>query len=170
MTTVAFDGRTLACDSMLTSNNTITGHEPKMVHVKGYGAVAMAGSINCLIPVAKEIFNGTFDQTKIALSNAEEGDNSFYALYLNKDGICVEWANGVHPRQQNSPYAIGSGSPFALSVMNCFGIKSKTAVETAIKMDCYSGGQVTAYNPDADATQGKYVITFDNIEELNEHL
>ncbi len=130
MTTIAFDGKTMAGDSHCGGD--FIGRTTKVVKVKGclYG---FAGNL--------EQCNLFIDWVKDGKPKEKPKNMSIFEC-LEYDGKNVywwgEWMRGV---KMNSPQAIGSGARFAQAAMLC-GKNAREAVGVAKKLDVHTGGRV----------------------------
>lgn len=136
MTSIAFDGKTLASDSQVTSGGTRAGTLQKVYHLKksrvGECLVGFAGEASKLIgflqyleKLRKEPPSGTYDAVVIVKENSTirgYDDGEEYVLLT-------------------APVAIGSGGDFALAALH-MGYSAVEAVRLAIKLDIYSGGDI----------------------------
>lgn len=139
MTTIAYDGKHLAADSMASSNGyLISKKETKIVELKEgkYKAAAFAGEIRC--------FNKMIDW----LQSDMDEDN-----YPACEGTCIAItkAGEMHVYGPDLPadeygkegtkMAFGSGGDLAMGAMAA-GCSAEEAVHAAIEVDLLSGGQV----------------------------
>ena len=133
MTTIAYDGRYAAADSLITSGDVVYGHVNKIHHVAG-GLLLTAGDCDDWV-LATEWFNGGRDQSK------RPELESFIALFVPNDGEPVEYGKRLIPTLAPIPWAAGTGRDFARSAM-LLGKGAREAVEFACTLDIYSGGEV----------------------------
>ena len=141
MTTIAWDGKTLAVDSMVTSGGIVTSIDQKKLFtdVGQYKAVAISGSIVCMNALIEWIKNG------------EEGDPPKMEEYdsimcVDKDGrMLTFWHHSSREPQNNSGITSGgNGWEIALGAMEA-GANAVEAVEIACKLNIYTGGKVQSY-------------------------
>jgi hypothetical protein len=131
VTTVAFDGNTLAADTLITSDWKSAGHSK--FHMFRNGSVgAFAG-----------MWGKVQEAIKFLEGDAESApDDDWDAIVLRTDGTAwVIDAEGCHLDITGKHYAIGSGAQFALGAMAC-GRDAADAVRVSIGLDPYSGGEV----------------------------
>lgn len=151
MTTIAYDGKTIASDSQTTSNfHGIKTFGSKVRVMKDGGIYFLSG----LVP-ATEVFIETFSYLKS--SNPLVKNVKLLYLYPCKtkvvirtitDGTFVEYPPNV-------PYALGSGAKIALAIMN-MGLPAARAVEEASKVDASTGGKIEVITlNDLNATKEK---------------
>jgi len=140
MTTIAFDGFTLAADTLITNGDCVFG-ELEKIHVLDDGRLfAAAGAMDVVFAV-KDWLNGgekpeiKDNDTFIGIVISAE-DNGYVANEISAKlrlfPACIPWAGGT-------------GEPYALTAMKC-GKEAREAVEIACKMDIRSGGKVTFNN------------------------
>ena len=154
MTTVAWDGCTLASDSQASSADAVcTLREQKIFYphdneawmVSGERILAIGYSGDC--GAEFEVQNLMLsDLTYASIFNA---GCSFTALAVAGNGrawIISKEADKTHAAisLQLDPYAIGSGSMIARTAMHC-GKDAIDAVRVAIEMDVYSGGKIQSF-------------------------
>jgi hypothetical protein len=133
MTTIAFDGRYVAADSLITSDGVVYSHVNKIHQVAG-GVLLTAGDCDDWI-LAIEWFNGGREQ-----SNKPELE-CFVSLFIPDDAEPVEYGKRLIPTLAPIPWAAGTGRDFARSAM-LLGKDAREAVEFACTLDVYSGGEV----------------------------
>lgn len=139
MTTIAFDGVSIAYDSRATRDNLIANDsEDKMLQMNGYRIVS-AGTESDF----KKLLEVFFDDEDI------EHDLNCSFIANHNDGrliyVCTEGDRLIVESLWNEPFfAIGSGQSFALAAMD-FGKTAKQAVEYARTRDCYTGGKVKSF-------------------------
>lgn len=137
MTTIAFDGKTLAADTQATGQYLLQRPARK---VRSHGAVAwaVAGYEANIETFSDWIKNGRPEQ-KPQLAGADD----FCALVI-EEGHCVSYQTGGLVRlKAGTPAAIGSGAEIAMGAMMA-GADARQAVRIAIKLDPYTGGRVDA--------------------------
>ncbi|ECI3925491.1 hypothetical protein AMA33_12540 [Salmonella enterica subsp. enterica serovar Brandenburg] len=162
MTTIAWDGKTLASDTQATSGDVVCSYTEQKIYtppesgweVCGSKVVALGCSGDCgaemelqellknNLTYASE-FLPTFSFTALAIICAGRA----YIISKEKG----ETRASISP--QVEPYAIGSGGLIARTAMHC-GKNAREAVQVAIDLDCYSGGSVDSF-PAGKQTEGK---------------
>lgn len=136
MTTVAWDGKTLAADSQVTIGN-CRGSGTKLVsNAAGYIA-AGAGMLGDVLPWLQWVANGMDDEDRPS-SLGEES----VVIIVPPRGAPL-WFAGTHiptklPRHK---FAIGSGGDFAMGAM-AMGADAVAAVKIAAAHDVYTGRKV----------------------------
>lgn len=134
MTTIAFDGKTLASDSLVTCDGMICGDVTKIHRIDG-GYIGCAGDLSDIASVVYWL-QGTSDKPKDV--------SVFSAIIVLDDGRAFEMDERMVRFQCAIPNAVGSGAKYALTAMK-LGKSASEAVEVAISMDIYSGGEVVSY-------------------------
>jgi ATP-dependent protease HslVU (ClpYQ) peptidase subunit len=153
MTTIAWDGETLAADGRVTSGTITMTDTFQKLHVVGYNdwvicgekiaVIALAGNAGAWVEVQPHLLDGL--DTNSQLSKAYE----FQALAVTSYGKVFELFKNINESEihiTHAPYknAIGSGYVMALTAMDC-GLDAVAAVEMAIKRDSASGGTITTW-------------------------
>lgn len=137
MTTVAFDGKTLATDSQGGGNHFAYENGPKYFKDQQGRIYGYTGELQC-VPEFKDWLNGG---QKDPLPNFAEPEGSrLVVLLASKEGSYL-YEDRCIPFKVSTPYAIGTGARFAMAAMMA-GADAKRAVEIAIELDIYSGGEV----------------------------
>lgn len=137
MTTIAYDGITLAADSQVSAGGCFLGYENKITKLTNGGYLASCGNTECCAE-AEGWFNAGCPQ------DAKPKLESFGALYFPPDGGAVEeYRERLVSEVPFVPWAGGSGREWALSAMY-LGKDAIAAVEFAISIDLYSGGEINS--------------------------
>lgn len=138
MTTLAFDGVTLASDSQVTCGNTRTSvSEQKIFKLKDGRLLAVAGAVWACTAVRKMLDGEPFNDKPLTWDRTD-----FEGLLVNPDGtnpleiypdgvlvpVCVPWVGG-------------SGYQYALAAMH-LGFSAVEAVECAKALDVGTGGPI----------------------------
>lgn len=139
MTTVACDGRSIAADGMVSGNGMVHHLDfPKVRRLKSGAVVGFSGQPFDAVAMMAYL-NGEKDSLDL--------DEGFEALILHPSGVC-ECMDGKGRRYvQTTPCATGSGTAFALTMMDA-GYPAEKAVSAAIKRDTTSGGIITCLRPE----------------------
>jgi hypothetical protein len=138
MTTLAWDGKTLAADSRATSSG--MPYKIVKIFVLADGSLfAGSGDYGQIIAVKHWLENP--DSQK---PNADD----FAGLLVTPEGVLfkLEETLGLLPVYE-AFHAIGSGRDFAMAAMHC-GRTAREAVEIAALYDVFTGGEVMAINVD----------------------
>ncbi|MCK5013229.1 MAG: hypothetical protein KAS66_05375 [Candidatus Omnitrophica bacterium] len=132
MTTIATDGKSMACDSRLIGSHIDQINTKKIFRVRGK-IVGIAGALAEALIFVDWLKSETKD-TKPDLSD------SFEAIVVGPNG--VDWyGDRLVAVSVGIPAAIGSGGDYAMGAMMA-GATPKKAVEIAKKLDPGSGGPV----------------------------
>lgn len=155
MTTVAIKDNSVACDSQVTVGYTISSLEGEKVAKINGCIVAGAGSYSQVIK-----FRQWFTEHSDALIAQQDNptvniplpqalqEGEFYGVVLYPDGDLILYEGRTDVGiPQKQPFTIGSGSDFALAAMKS-GKTAKEAVEIAISLDVFSGGDIKVYELD----------------------
>lgn len=153
MTTIAWDGKTLASDSQAQASDIICSMSEVKIYQPQPGerwsiygevvlAIGCAGDCGIERELQKRMSEGlTYESQFIASTSftaiAVISKNRAYIIGKNQGEDCA----GISP--QTEPYAIGSGGVIASTAMRC-GKDAVEAVCIAIAMDPNSGGDVQA--------------------------
>jgi len=132
MTSIAYDGKTLAADSRIAAGSTVFGTGAKIFKLKDGSHVAFCGRAS-LWPEVVAWLNGG---DKPVITDREEDGVS--ALVVDKKGKAYEIDSDLRPFPACVPWAGGSGQPFALAAL-VLGYTAEEAVELACKLDTASG-------------------------------
>lgn len=133
MTTIAYDGRYMAADSLMTQESYVAGTFLKIVAVE-HGFIGLSGDVEDILLVI-DWFNDGMDNDK---KPAVEAVN---LIYVTDDGLVFTMSHRLIPIPMQAPISVGSGQDFAMSAM-LFGKTAKEAVEFAMTRDTATGGEV----------------------------
>lgn len=139
MTTVAYDGRTLAADSMLSTPGwkSPVSFQKVFANVGEFQAIGFCGCASAIEAFLMWIENPEEPGLREALLESE-----LLALAVHHDGNAYLFEGPTrHPLPIDHFHAIGSGSEFAISAMLC-GKSAAEAIEVSKKLDFYTGGKV----------------------------
>lgn len=140
MTTIAYDGKTLAADSQSTCG-TISGRAVKIAKNKAGFLVAGCGSYATV--------RWWMDWVLAGLQPDDQPDHAEDATIIIVDprGRARMFAEAaVSQTLPRRKWAIGSGSDLALGAM-AMGADARTAVKVACKFDVYTSGRVVVLKP-----------------------
>lgn len=191
MTTVAFDGKTLASDSQLTKGHgTIQlvdfqkiytpNDEKEYWEVNGVKVVAfgIAGDAKCVEYIKETLRKGVDFRTQIDVMD----DLIFDAILVCEDHNVFDWHVDTNKEKRNTwsqlipingPLVLGSGGRYALAVM-AIGKNAVQAVKAAVKIDAFSGGPIQEFTladkPLVPSTRPEHlkVKTEEKVEEKKE--
>jgi hypothetical protein len=131
MTTIAYDGKVLASDSLMTGYDIRRGHVEKIHRLSDGRMFALSGDYIHTDDVRNYLEGKRVDPPK--------GD--YTVVLVQPDGQARLIKDGSTGVNVPHPLAIGSGDVIALTAMRC-GMGAEHAVKIAIEMDVYSGGDV----------------------------
>lgn len=150
MTTVVFTAETIAWDTRMTRGSVIEQSPclDKVMVVKGR-VFGFAGEIGVKETVVKWALRGAKEKTK------PHPDSSWTLIELLKDNtVRVHESNNAGSVIMALPVCIGSGSDFAYTAL-ALGKSAVEAVETAMKFDVDTGGQVLSLNTNDVPRRGR---------------
>lgn len=148
MTTIAFDGRYLAADSLVTTGGTVMGFAKKL-------RLADGGKLPCAAIVGYSgnpcNFSAFIDELKAdwpcgGIVPGEE--NEFAAVVILQTGEVYEYTGATkHPFTSGGSWlwALGSGWRIAIGALD-MGATAAEAVGVAIKRDTSSGGDILVFD------------------------
>lgn len=145
MTTIAFDGETLASDGLATFNEGIIADYSfkKIYDTSGFSerfaAVGVSGSVHAVDAVLQCARQG--GPEGIATQGMD-----FHAVLIDYEGNTYTWSGGNYLWKYKSfnkkgVVAVGSGEDIAIGALE-FGATAEEAVQIASQHDVYSGGEV----------------------------
>lgn len=152
MTTIAWDGKTVAADGKATAGgNIVTLEFEKLIvrHGRIYGLAGTAFMFENLI----EWERGGADPEKTPKC---QEDDSWQLLVFDGIGVIRYSSVAPYPEQRFAPWAFGSGADLAMGAM-LHGASAFEAVMIAMQRDNDSGGRVRAINV-ADALKKDIAI------------
>ena len=140
MTTVAFDGETLAADKQATIGyRKIVEPTPKIREITYNGKkalVGIAGNIDFAWKIVKWLEDGEdepdFDEPEF------DEDEQNTCVMLIQDGVFLFNSAGMNQNFGKIKWAIGSGAEYAMGAME-MGATATEAVELAMRLDIFSG-------------------------------
>jgi len=167
MTTIAWDGKTLAADSQSTVVSRVAtldakkimtpkpGEEVWTIHGAQILAVALAGDSGGMLALKSALRAGITVFTELppvyrfqALAVTEEGDA--YLLTLDEEESCL------HVTEVSTREAMGSGEDFAIAAMH-MGRDAIEAVAVASDLDVFTGGPIHSWTHPKDRDSGLVV-------------
>lgn len=142
MTTIAWDGKTLCSDSLLSCGDMRLGSVQKVFKARLGGKLTLfagAGNHANWYSVVAWMVNGANVDEKPSFETSNEND--FTLVVINKETTCY-WTPTMTPVPAPMPFVVaGSGEAYALAALT-LGKTAREAVELAIKLDCASGGEI----------------------------
>ena len=138
MTTIAWDGKTLAADRQATINNRpLVERDAKIKRIRFLGKPALcgvSGSLTLARKVVKWIMKGCDED-----DTPSRGDNeNFEVMVITNDDVLIYPNNFFAESMGNIKFAIGSGANYAEGAM-AFGASAVEAVEISATLDIYTG-------------------------------
>lgn len=141
MTTIAWDGKTLAGDSRVSHGDIVLPERMRKVIMGSKGHLAaIAGAVD----MQCEVFLDWAKRGCLGDPIFPKSDSTF--ILVTPGGIVQELTKGENVSKVNhwGYYAWGSGRNFALGALSN-GANAATAVATGIKFDPYSGGRIVHF-------------------------
>ena len=138
MTTIAWDGKTVAADRLATRGGNLRSDVSKL-HVSIEWVYGGAGQLDATLEIAHWLLTGASPDARPTL---EEG--GAYGLAIRRsDGRCfrVEGKRPVLCEVRETFTACGSGRDFAIAAM-ALGKNARDAVKLAAQFDIFTGGGV----------------------------
>ena len=140
MTTVAWDGKTLACDSMISRGEIAYRYGEKLIKLDSGAYIAGAGLYADLLKFRDFMNDPDGDPPKIEDINL---------IMVHPDGKAYEYYNGFTKEPAPRMAAQGTGWQIALAVM-MHGGTAIEAVEIASRLDKNTGGEVMSFTVSSD--------------------
>jgi len=134
VTTIAWDGKNLACDSRSLTNDTIDQCETQKIFKKSGVYYCLAGEYAQALAVMDYL---------VTKKNEPVFPKPEYQVLVISDTAQI-FDGELHPSPVEPPYAMGTGAQFAYGAI-LSGKTAKEAVEVAIKLDPYSGGKIRTH-------------------------
>lgn len=138
MTTIAWDGKSVAADSMKSAGVYVTrsGSFEKLVR-RGQEVFAFAGSAPLFAPMIEWYLAGA-DAQKCP----KDADDGSSALIVFKEGRCFQYIlETPYPEELFAPDAFGAGSDFAIGAIKA-GASVHRAIEIASECTPHTGGAI----------------------------
>lgn len=140
MTTIAWDGKTIATDTQATSTYIDQNTYDKIFTTKAGEIVACAGACSDIAAFRLWLENGDDDK------DFPEGIKELHALLVDtsdaSSGVSAYYYDNRPERfPVKAPCAVGSGQDFAMGAL-LMGASARQAVAVAIKLDPFTGGKI----------------------------
>lgn len=138
MTTLAWDGSSLAVDSLVTAGAAKWGQVRKIARVRN-AVCAFTGSVAGGLLLLEWYGDG-----------AEPGEfprlraDGFAELVVVREGKCLHFESTHMPSEVQAPAAWGTGREYALGALAA-GATARQAVQIAARYDALTGGLIHAY-------------------------
>ena len=165
MTTIVWDGKTLASDSQMTVGHSmiaLSEHQkiftpnPEKEYWEANGqrvvAFAVSGDAKSIDYIKHELHQGITFRTQVEV----EDELAFQAILVTENHMVYDWVVDTNKEKRNTwsslipingPTAKGSGGRFALAIVSV-GKDAKTAVKATIKLDAFTGGSIQEFIPE----------------------
>jgi len=138
MTTIAYDGITLASDSQATSSHIHTGDFQKIFKIKfESGACVLVAGCGDAFAISAFI---AWVEDGMCEDEYPPNMDAFTGLVVSDSGAYL-FCDRPHPIPVHAPFGMGSGGDFAIGAMAA-GKSARDAVKVAITVDPYSGGKI----------------------------
>lgn len=173
MTTIAIDSNlVMASDSRMTNMDEIMQQPAtKIFQVHGHtiGIAGAYGQAQAFIQAFEDMLERQRVQSTTYIEipqglNAEDL-TKFSAIVVTPENEVFLFEGSRFSFPIEVPFAIGSGSPYAMSAM-VLGFNAPTAVEHAIKFDPYSGGEVVVVEHGVSNEPEKPTIDIEELKAL----
>lgn len=140
MTTIAWDGKTLAGDRRITANGVVNTESTKVHKRKDGALIGISGELCTSSEFVRWFMKGEKGK-KPPLKAMATSELAASAIIIRPNGtVEAHDQDGWHV-VESSRYAIGSGGNFAMVAMKC-GAFADRAVEIAAEFDVYTGSKV----------------------------
>lgn len=155
MTTIAWDGKTLAADSQSQQENIICSQQEIKIYVNpadkawainGIPILAFGTSGDCgaEVEIIDALISDLSYKTEFIPLHSFEmiaviNENEAFIVNKNRD------STSAYISFHKGKYAIGSGGLIATAAMQC-GKNAEEAVKVAIDIDLYTGGQINTFS------------------------
>jgi hypothetical protein len=138
VTTIAWRDGVLAADSQITENDRVCGYARKIGQING----VLWGVCGCLIHMVAfgDWVRGGMEGEPPSMKTPEGATST--AIVIAGDRLLTFDHHGQDHMPLPAFHAVGTGAPVALGAMQ-FGASARQAVEAAIALDVYSGGEIT---------------------------
>lgn len=139
MTTIAFDGKTMACDTRVVCGSNCYNTDTK-IYENDFAVIGVAGDagvgtmlIDCPYILQARHYDFDFEALVFVKDTEKVYKVAFYKSWDCALSSVVTVADGFA--------AVGSGSPYALAAMEC-GYSAHGGVAVASKFDTNTGGKI----------------------------
>lgn len=150
MTTIAWDGRTLAADRLSTNDGCRMGQATKVRRMPDGRLAACAGAATrCMA-----YFAWLTDKTQPRPAWQDSTETSVHALEILLDGTLLRHEEHGSYELEGNRAALGSGASYALAAMAC-GKGAADAVRVAALFDVWTGSDVDALVLDLDCDDAR---------------
>lgn len=142
MSTIAWDGKTLAADCQVTCHET----PQKCSKIKKLSDGTILGTVGSLSTgaIMMRWYEDGADLMRYPHSQGDKEDWS-YLIVVKPDGEVLEYSRHPYPRIVSVPFGWGSGRDYALGAME-MGADAIKAVEISCKLDIHTGMGVESFS------------------------
>ena len=169
MTTVVITDNKVYCDSQATAGGMITDYNVNKALNLGHCIVAGAGRWSHVVKFQQWVADNVLadiaqqEHPYVNIHMPEElVEEDFQGAILYPDGVVVMFEGGRDSFECEQPVYLGSGSSFAAGAIMA-GSDGETAVQAAIYLDPYSGGEVKVEEFEKQAAP----VTKESLAELS---
>ncbi len=168
MTTIAYDGKSLATDSRSTIRDTIYDENSKklFLNVGPFSAVAVSGDFQATTDLLEEVAGCTsIQQVRSLLHEDREGKGILIGVLYSGEAWSFDACDAC-VLTQGVPYAAGSGRDYAYAAMD-LGLSAREAIVAASKRDVHTNNvvQVATFVTAEEASEVDKIL---DEEELND--
>jgi hypothetical protein len=150
MTTIAFDGQTVAFDTLTAQSGRKGWTHDKVIRVEGGSFAGGCGELDAIHAFQSWVQNGMDPSDYPQLCRDRSEESCF--IVITPDGVLMDFERTPTPVTKTHGFdACGSGSDYALGAMAA-GKTAREAVEIAARFDLYTGSEVIALPLDAART------------------
>lgn len=141
MTTIAFDGETISCDTLMVDGSTQYLLGTKILSTEHF-LIAGSGEVYQIQRAYRSLENTDDKSIQSWRSWDKDMAEDIRLLVISKrTGKCWLLVGGELVKCPRTPIAIGSGGDVAVGAM-MMGATSREAVKIASKIDVYTGGKI----------------------------
>lgn len=138
MTTIAFDGETLAVDSRITREGAVVGTADKSIETEDFIGAICGDFVT--IPLLRTWVRASLSEQ--SRPKLPKGSSFILVLVHKRTGRVTVYEDGLSPLEMDDRvFAYGSGAAYALGAMHA-GATAKQAVQAAAAYDGATGGRV----------------------------
>lgn len=139
MTTIAYDGKTIAADSLCSQGQERVPQPVQKIHVRdtmaGPRIFAFSGAVSMERAVIEWVNAGGDPEKQPGPGQGCE----YEMIVIDRDGARSYTQHSPYPFDIDAPYCVGSGNKYAIAALT-LGHSASVAVEVATRLDLYSGG------------------------------
>lgn len=146
MTTIAWDGETLAADRLITAGG-FRNTESTKIHKRSDGALLGVCGELCTSSAFVRWFMAGEEGEQPSLKAKNSPDQEAGAIVIRPNGVVEAYDQDGWHVVETKQYAIGSGSSLARMAMRC-GKSAARAVELVAEFDVYTGSSVDVLHYD----------------------